>query len=60
MTSGRRHSSTWTGTAAAGWAFAFEASSFYWAAGGRIGIDTLAKTLRDQAVARDQEFITLI
>lgn len=60
MTAGRRRSTTWTGDAAAGWAFAFAAVSFYWAAGGRVGLDTLAKSLRDQAVARDQGFVTVI
>ncbi len=57
--SGRR-STAWTGDAAAGWAFAFAAVSFYWAAGGTQGLGTLAETLREQAVARDQGFITVI
>jgi len=51
---------TWPGYAAAGWACAFAAASFYWAAGGRIGLSTLAQSLREQAVARDQAFITVI
>ncbi len=50
----------WAAYAAAGWAFAFAAVSFYWAAGGTLGLGTLAKTIRDLAVARDQGFITVI
>jgi len=34
--------------------------SFYWAAGGTAGLGTLARTLRNQAVARDQGFITVV
>jgi len=50
----------WAAYGAAGWAFAFAVVSFYWAAGGTVGLGTLARTLREQAVARDQGFITVI
>ncbi len=56
----RRRSTEWIGYAAAGWGFAFAAVSFYWAAGGTVGLGTLARTLRDQAVTRDPGFVTVI
>jgi len=55
-----RRSAPWTGYAAAGWAFAFAAVSFYWAAGGTVGIATLAKSIREQVADRDQGFITVV
>jgi hypothetical protein len=43
----------WLGYAAAVWAFSFAAVSFYWAAGGTGGLETLGAALRDLALARD-------
>ena len=51
---------TWTGYAAAAWALTFAGLSFYWAAGGRLGLGTLALALRDKALAREQGFVALI
>ncbi|MBA3282396.1 MAG: DUF3995 domain-containing protein, partial [Acidimicrobiia bacterium] len=50
----------WTGCASAGWALAFAGLSFYWAAGGRLGLGTLALALRDKTLAREQGFVALL
>jgi len=49
-----------TGCAAAAWALAFAGLSFYWAAGGRLGLGTLALALRDKTLAREQGFVALL
>ncbi|MGI9015817.1 MAG: DUF3995 domain-containing protein [Euzebya sp.] len=51
---------TWPAYAAAVWALAFGRVSFYWAAGGHVGLGTLAETIREKALARDHGFILLI
>ncbi len=56
----RRPSRTWPGYAAAAWALGFAALSFYWAAGGRLGLGTLAQTIREQAIAREPELIRIV
>jgi hypothetical protein len=43
----------WPAYAASAWAFSFAAVSFYWAAGGTIGLATLGSTLHALALARD-------
>lgn len=43
--------------AAAAWAFVFAAMSFYWAAGGLFGVETLGEGMRELALARDPEII---
>lgn len=50
----------WTGCAAAARALAFAGLSFYWAAGGRLGLGTLALALRDKTLAREQGFVALL
>lgn len=50
----------WTGCAAAAWALAFAALSFYWAAGGRLGLGTVDLALRDKALARESGFVALL
>lgn len=44
--------------AAAVWAFLFAASSFYWAAGGTIGISTIGDTIT--GLSKDSSFITVL
>lgn len=48
------------GYAACGWALAFAAASFYWAAGGTIGAETIGPALASLALARDPEFIAVL
>jgi hypothetical protein len=45
--------------AAAAWAFAFAAVSFYWALGGTVGLDTLAVELERDAREGGAELLTL-
>jgi hypothetical protein len=45
--------------AAAAWSFVFAAMSFYWAAGGLIGAETLGDGIKALALARDSELLTL-
>lgn len=49
----------WPAYAAALWAFAFALMSFYWAAGGLVGVDTLGTGMKQLAEARDPELITV-
>ena len=62
MTSGgpRRSSSGWASYAAAAWALAFAALSFYWAAGGRLGLSTLSEGIRVRVAQRDHGFIAVV
>jgi hypothetical protein len=39
----------WSAYAAAAWAFAFAAVSFYWALGGTVGLETLSRELEQDA-----------
>lgn len=50
----------WFAYAACAWAFAFAAMSFYWAAGGTAGADTLGPAVTDPALARDPGFVALL
>jgi Protein of unknown function (DUF3995) len=49
----------WAAYAAAAWAFAFAAVSFYWAAGGEVALDTLAVEIERDARARDSATVAL-
>lgn len=55
-----RRSAGRAGYWAAAWAFTFAAVSFYWAAGGDVGLTTLARELRDEARQRHAGFVTLL
>jgi len=48
----------WVAYAACGWAFLFAAPSFYWAAGGPVGMGTLGPGIA--AMARDPWFVVLV
>jgi hypothetical protein len=50
---------TWAAYTAAGWSFLFALISFYWAAGGLFGVETLGEGMKALALARDPEIITL-
>ncbi len=45
---------------AAAWAFAFAALSFYWAAGGDLGMTILSREIRENAQERDPAFVALV
>jgi Protein of unknown function (DUF3995) len=49
----------WPAYAAATWAFAFAAISFYWGLGGTVGLDTLAVELERDARAGGAEVLAL-
>ena len=51
-------SGVWAGYAASVWAFMFAAPSFYWAAGGTAGLDTLSPGIL--AMTRDPWFVALV
>ena len=51
-------STTWAGYAACVWALAFSAISFYWAAGGTAGSDTIGPAIT--SMAHDPAFIALL
>lgn len=55
-----RRSGTWPAYAAASWAVAFGCLSFYWAAGGHLGLGTLAETIQDKVRGRDDVFILVV
>lgn len=50
----------WAAYAAAGWAFGFALVSFYWAAGGTLGLGTLAEGIRERVQAGDAGFIAVL
>jgi hypothetical protein len=50
----------YAGYVACAWALAFAAVSFYWAAGGTSGADTIGPALTSLALARDPEFIAIL
>lgn len=54
-----KKSAIWAAYAAAIWAFAFAAMSFYWAAGGTVGVHTLGEGIAQMAETRDPELIGL-
>ena len=53
-------STAWAGYAACTWAFVFAAVSFYWAAGGTAGADTIGDTITKPALARDPTFVAIL
>jgi hypothetical protein len=57
MAEGRSKRTTWFAYAASIWAFVFAALSFYWAAGGMVGAETLGEGIARLAAARDNELI---
>jgi hypothetical protein len=50
----------WAGYAACLWALVFAALSFYWAAGGTVGADTVGGNIEALGRARDPGFVTLL
>ena len=56
----RRPRFAWAGYAACAWALAFALLSFYWAAGGMIGVKTLSTDLRHDAEVRSAGFVALV
>jgi hypothetical protein len=48
------------GIAAAVWALLFAATSVYWAAGGKLGTDTVARALAERVAARDPGFVATL
>jgi hypothetical protein len=55
-----RPTTPWAGYAACAWALIFAAMSFYWAAGGDLGIETQAPSIRESAEARAPWFVALL
>jgi Protein of unknown function (DUF3995) len=53
----QRSHARWPAYAAAIWAFAFAAYSFYGALGGDLGVDQLARDIREEAEKRDPGFV---
>lgn len=53
-------SRSWPSYAAAAVAFVFAAVSFYWGAGGRLGLSTLGGSIQEMALARDPVIVTLV
>ncbi len=56
----RSWSTDGTAYAACAWAFVFAAMSFYWAAGGMAGVDTLGASIKDLSLTRPASFIALL
>jgi hypothetical protein len=48
------------GLAAAAWCVAFGVLSLYWAAGGTLGVDQLAASLRERADERETGFVAIV
>jgi ABC-type Fe3+ transport system permease subunit len=57
IVSWQRSRARWPGYAAALWALAFAAYSFYGALGGDLGVDQLARDIREDAEVRDPGFV---
>lgn len=53
-------SKEWAIYAASIWAFTFAAMSFYWAAGGTLGVDTLGNGIKEMALARELGFVMIL
>ena len=51
---------SWPAYAAAAVAFAFAAVSFYWGAGGLVGVSTLGGRIEELALARDPAIIAMV
>src|SRR5262245_41909076 len=50
----------WAGYAAAIWAFVFAATSFYWALGGRVGVETIGDAITKPALAGDPTILAIV
>lgn len=50
----------WAGYAACAWSSVFAAMSFYWAAGGTIGLDTQAEAIQEAVREGDQGFLAVV
>jgi uncharacterized protein DUF3995 len=60
-TSGARaRYAAWVAYAACAWAFVFAALSFYWAAGGTAGAETIGEAVTKPVLARDPGWIALL
>jgi hypothetical protein len=57
---GQGRSLAWAGYAAAAWAFLFAAASFYWALGGRIGLESIGPAITEPALAGDPTILALV
>lgn len=55
----QRRSPTWAAYAACVWAWLFAAMSFYWAAGGTVGLATLGRTIERLALMRDPVMVAV-
>lgn len=55
-----RYTNRWAGYAACAWAMAFASMSFYWAAGGTAGADTLGPALSTLGTERNPAFVALL
>jgi len=53
-------SPVWAGYAACAWAFTFAAVSFYWAAGGTVGVTMNAPAITGPVLARDPGWIAIL
>lgn len=56
----QRRGPRWAGYAACAWACAFAALSFYWASGGRFGVETNAPAITKPVLAGDPGWIALL
>jgi hypothetical protein len=50
----------WAAYTACAWALLFAAPSFYWAAGGTAGADTIGDAITGPALARDPAFVAIL
>lgn len=50
----------WAGYAAAIWAFLFAVMSFYWALGGRLGVETIGDAITKPALAGDPTILAVV
>jgi hypothetical protein len=50
----------WAGYAAATWAFLFAATSFYWALGGRLGVETIGPGITGPVLAGDPTILAVV
>jgi len=56
----RARYAAWAAYAACAWAFAFAALSFYWAAGGTAGAETIGEAVTKPVLAREPGWIALL
>lgn len=60
MAGSRAHAAVCAAYAAGAWALAFAALSFYWAAGGTAGAETIGDAITKPVLARDPGWIALL